>query len=76
MNNINTGETIGALIVAILTTLICIAFGWCLWGEIMVSVLGLPKLTFLQFCELYALCSILFGHPSSRVNNTNNRRED
>lgn len=72
----NIGETIGALIVAILTILICIAFGWWLWGEIMVSIFGLPQLTFTQFCGLYALCSILFGKPSPKVNNTNNRRED
>ena len=74
MNNI--GEAIWSLIVAILLVAIYVTLGWTLWGEIMISVLGLPKLTFLQFCELYALCSILFGHPSSRVNNTNNRRED
>lgn len=72
----NIGEAIWSLIVAILLVAICVALGWTLWGEIMVSIFGLPKLTFLQFCELYALCSILFGHPSSRVNNTNNRRED
>lgn len=74
MNNI--GEAIWSLIVAILLVAICVALGWTLWGEIMVSVFGLPKLTFLQFCELYALCRILFGQSSSRVNNTNNRRED
>ena len=74
MNNI--GEAIWSLIVTILLVAICVTLGSTLWGEIMVSVFGLPKLTFLQFCELYALCRILFGHPSSRVNNTNNRRED
>lgn len=72
----NIGEAIWSLIVAILLVAICVALGWTLWGEIMVSVFGLPKLTFLQFCELYALCRILFGQSSSRVNNTNNRRED
>lgn len=73
MNNTNIGETIGALMVAILTVLICIAFGWWLWGEVMVSIFGLPQLTFVQFCELYALCNMLFTRPSPRVNN---RRED
>lgn len=74
MNNI--GEAIWSLIVAILLVAICVTLGWTLWGEIMVSVFGLPKLTFLQFCELYALCSILFRQPSPKVHNTNNRRED
>ena len=76
MNNTSISELIGILIVAILLALIYAAIGWGLWGTIMVSIFGLPQLTFTQFCGLYALCRILFGQPSSRVNNTNNRRKD
>ena len=65
MNNI--GEAIWSLIVAILLVAICVTLGWTLWGEIMVSVFGLPKLTFLQFCELYALCHILFKSTFTRT---------
>lgn len=73
MDNINIGEIIGVLIVAILLALIYAAIGWWLWGIIMVSIFGLPQLTFAQFCGLYALCNILFKQSFTRVNN---RRED
>ena len=72
----NIGEAIWSLIVAILLVAVYMALGCWLWGVIMVSIFGLPQLTFTQFCGLYALCRILFGQPSSRVNNTNNRRKD
>ena len=72
----NIGEAIWSLIVAILLVAVYMTLGCWLWGVIMVSIFGLPQLTFTQFCGLYALCRILFGQPSSRVNNTNNRRKD
>ena len=72
----NIGKAIWSLIVAILLVVVCMALGWWLWGVIMVSIFELPQLTFVQFCGLYVLCSILFSQPSPRVNNTNNRRED
>ena len=60
MNNTSISELIGVLIVTILLALIYAAIGWWLWGIIMVSILGLPPLTFAQLCGLYALCNILF----------------
>ena len=67
MNNISISELIGILIVAILLALIYAAIGWWLWGTIMVSIFGLPQLTFAQFCGLYALCNILFKNSFVRT---------
>lgn len=69
MDNTSIGEIIGILIVAILLALIYAALGCWLWGVIMVSIFGLPQLTFAQFCGLYALCNILFKQSFTSVNN-------
>ena len=67
MNNTSVSELIGILIVSILLALIYAAIGWWLWGVIMVSIFGLPQLTFAQFCGLYALCNILFKSTFTRT---------
>lgn len=72
MDNTSIGEIIGILIVAVLLALIYAALGCWLWGVIMVSIFGLPQLTFTQFCGLYALCNILFKQSFTSVN----RRKD
>lgn len=73
MDNTSIGEIIGILIVAILLALIYAALGCWLWGVIMVSIFGLPQLTFTQFYGLYVLCNILFKQSFTSVNN---RRKD